>query len=180
MPRYPIVFVMGPSGVGKTTAITNCQSSGLWLKISASSWIKARFPQKESESRQDYSHRLSVETSRVLAADPTVSCREIQDRIDDACVSAERNGQKVSGVILDGVRNPLDFVGLHRKGDFSILSSGDQLTTFETLGLDAIRSVINFRHHCLSDNSFCFVNPFELLKPLEETIKQYDSLRTSG
>jgi len=68
--RPPIIFVMGPSGCGKTTAINSCRQTDVWLKLSASAWIKNRFPQIDNETRANYSARLSSEKD--LPPDQTV------------------------------------------------------------------------------------------------------------
>lgn len=100
------VFVIGPTGVGKSTFCGKLMDlrRGPVIHARASDWIRARVPCPEGASRSEYAALMAAESVKILAKDPDVCVRQIQAQFNCA----------EGGCAIDGLRNPADFIKLFR------------------------------------------------------------------
>ncbi len=94
-------FVIGTSGNGKTPFAKALSYKLLIPYVSAGAWVRERWPQREGESREVYTARMTAASLEVIAKDPVVVCRYVEDR-----------GNCKGEMVIDSVRNPRDFMRL--------------------------------------------------------------------
>jgi energy-coupling factor transporter ATP-binding protein EcfA2 len=127
------VFILGPTGSGKSTLARKIQESleGTTI-ISGGSWIR--------EIMGIYTHgpeegKILAEASRsYLSRDPKCSWRILSRKVETA----------KGLVILEGLRNPLDFFGMWEPGDVVVFlrERGHMASDFESRGLSNIEATL--------------------------------------
>lgn len=100
------IFIIGPTGVGKTTLANRLAEKFALRRVSASEWARRAFgpPTDCAGDAVRYVEALTEFSRRALRADPQV------------CVRFVRSSYDVDGgaLVIEGVRNPHDFHQLFR------------------------------------------------------------------
>lgn len=119
------VFILGPSGSGKTTLANQLANALDCPCISGGAWIR--------EALNEYGHtpeiaqKLSEASREILRGDPLYCYKWLKGQVKD------------SPVVIEGLRNPLDFFGLWTPEDVVVFLEGEYASDFERIGLGAIR-----------------------------------------
>ncbi len=129
------LFVIGPTGVGKTTFSSKLSQEyfGENRVVSASSWIRALYPDKDREF-------LTKISGELCQSNPEAGLDYLREKIETD-----------KARIIEGVRNPYHFAGLHKPGDMVInlrhtsCGSDDYFSDFEENGIESILSILKWR-----------------------------------
>lgn len=125
------VFIIGPSRSGKTTLSQKMIKDG-YNHIQASKALKIKYPQNNDEKYTDYVSRLSSISKDLLVDEPNFFIDYIRSNMKDVNV-------------IEGIRNPRDFCFLYNPNiDRVILTEGEYISEFETLGIKSILTIIDF------------------------------------
>lgn len=145
----PNIFVIGMSHVGKTPLSDVLATSMGMTRISASEWVRSRFvPSPGSDSA-------------TILADITRFSQAELAKNPDACVSFMENKYGVSkgGFVIEGIRNPRDFMLLFRPERdmvFFLRFPGNTVspTSFESEGIRVIQENVTWmvNNHLFSRN----------------------------
>lgn len=125
------IFIIGKTKVGKTTLGKILADKFQYQSISASEWIKCRLETSNVE-------KITQASLALLKDDP------------DACVNYLQHKYhiKSGGLIIDGIRNPRDFLILFDPSRDIIISiennNIDYASQFEEIGLKTIKENIKF------------------------------------
>lgn len=125
------IFIIGPSRSGKTTLANHFVKKG-YNHIQASKTLKEQYPITRNEEYGKYVSRLTGISKQLLEENPDHFIDYIKFNM-------------IENNVIEGVRNPRDFCFLYNPNiDKVILTSGDSLSDFEKLGIEAILSIIKF------------------------------------
>jgi hypothetical protein len=95
------VFILGSSGVGKTPFATQVSQRLSLPHVRASEWVRRLFADPGGLTREEHIATMTRFSTEALARDP------------DACLRYLRANPQTSGAcVIEGVRNPRDFIGL--------------------------------------------------------------------
>jgi GTPase SAR1 family protein len=158
------IFILGFSGVGKTTFAKQLCSEFNFHYISASKWVRDEF------SNENDRNKLTKFALNKLKEDPYFSCSLLSDKIFNLNII-------LHNIIVDSIRNPLDFVINFDHFEDKIIwlnnySNKIQPTFFEQSGLKVIQEYINFNidNGILDRNKLLELN-FDTFKSLEDKWK---------
>lgn len=166
------IFLIGPSGSGKTTALVKAKAAGLrFFPIKASAPVKERIVRQEDESYAVYCERLITEYTKLCAADNGWHLNWIE------CEMINRAGHPKTwdseGVfVIDGIRNPHDFVKLHRPEDFVVFVDDEPLTRWERAGLLAIQNYLLYAEEWMGYKRCLWTTKFQIDEPLTEAVQR--------
>lgn len=98
------IFIVGPTGIGKTTLADRIATHFGLLRVSGSEWVKRRFGPFTGGDKAAYTAAITAYSRRALGVDPR------------ACVSYLRHNYDLDGaaLVIEGLRNPHDFHQLFR------------------------------------------------------------------
>ena len=122
------IFIIGPTKTGKSSLADYIQQAYHLKRIQMSGRLKDNHPKLLDEHIVAYTTRLGQISEEILRHDPDYFIRPIMHQVfhEFSC-------------ILDGVRNPRDFILLFDpKEDVVIRMLGDGMTEFESEGLRLI------------------------------------------
>lgn len=140
------VFIIGYSGHGKSPMARHLADATNLQRIKASGWVSALTEQKFN-SRAERTAALTKLSLEALAKDPNVSMRYMLENISE-CEFLIKKRIRKPGIIIDGMRNPVDFIRLFNpKEDIVFWLSNAYLkhsTMFEYHGITAITSYLSF------------------------------------
>ena len=103
------LFILGPSGVGKTTfcRLLLDGPGGLpAVHIPASGWVRAEVPRPPDTTDDDYRALLTRHSRARLAADPDAAVRWMRAQL------RQHGGCTGGAALLDGLRSPRDLMAL--------------------------------------------------------------------
>lgn len=125
------IFIIGPTGIGKTTLARNLASEYQYKLIGASEWVRTKFIGNTEE--------ITKSAIEELVKNP------------DVCVDFIKKNYPIhlGGFIIEGIRNPRDFAHLFQPNDIIISLSNfgipiDGETEFEKIGLCSINQMLWF------------------------------------
>ena len=98
------VFIVGPTGIGKTTLADRIAAHFGLQRISGSEWVKRRFGPFTGGDKAAYTTAITAYSRQALRDDPR------------ACVSYLRHRYDLDGaaLVVEGLRNPHDFHQIFR------------------------------------------------------------------
>lgn len=153
------IFVVGYTGTGKTSIATWIAEDIGGTLISGSSWIKKELPEIEKMCDRESAVELMTKTSQSLLS---------KDHRCAAKVISAEVALATGTPVIEGLRNPTDFVELYNPSEDLIIyisrstsKSKDRqhkfqaATAFERLGIAAIKSYVDF---CISVNGIVRAN----------------------
>jgi hypothetical protein len=115
------LFLLGKTKSGKSLLAERLigERADLVRRLSASEWIRTMTrDQPEGQDHMAYVAFLTAESEKRLRADPLAAVRYMTD------FQGMRSAPNWAGSIVDGMRNPCDFVHLFRPGrDFALFLS---------------------------------------------------------
>lgn len=137
MNHTPNIFVIGLSKVGKTPLSDQLAKPFGLTRVSGSEWIRSTF--------------VPTNSGNALAEITAASQKRLQEN-PDVCVgfiTKKYNIVERGGFVIEGLRNPRDFVLLFRpERDFVLFVTHPNNTlaptAFETQGVDVIRSAVSW------------------------------------
>lgn len=133
----PNIFVIGLSKVGKTPLSDQLANPFGFTRVSASEWIRSTFVPTNPEN---------------ALAEITAASQERLQQDPDVCVkfiTSKYNVIEHGGFVIEGLRNPRDFILLFRpERDFVLFVTHPNNplapTAFETAGVGVIRSTVDW------------------------------------
>lgn len=129
------VFVLGFSGHGKSPFARKFSEATGFTRVKASGWV-SKLVDQEFATREERTAVLTKKSMEVLKQDPRYSLRYLLGMVHDQCV-------------IDGIRNPLDFISLFDpRQDVAIwldhVMTLRQPTSFEDAGIATINQYAGF------------------------------------
>lgn len=138
--RGPNVFIVGGTGVGKTTLARKVALARGFTHVSASEWFRQNFDGDGITDKQAFTDAITKFSREMLAADPDRNVRHLRHRYP-----LDRGGH-----VIEGCRNPHDFQHLFDpRHDMVVVIHYPRnpvvATTFET---DGVRLIDGIAAYC--------------------------------
>lgn len=132
-----LMIIIGNTGTGKSTLAKRIAdlfpTEDRPYVLSAGRWIREH--QNEWGHGPEISQKLSQASTEILQKDPTFCLRWLRSQTETC-----------RPVIIEGLRNPVDFAGLYTPGEDIVvrINGGTPHSEFERIGLTAINSYLDF------------------------------------
>jgi len=131
-----VLIIIGNTGTGKSTLaqkIAECLPEEEPVVISAGRWIREYMD--EWGHGPEVAAKLSKASTDILRKDPTYCLRWLRSQTETC-----------RPVIVEGMRNPVDFTGLFTPGQDIVIQTigGKPANEFERTGLEAINAYLAF------------------------------------